>query len=522
VQNCSDFLSTLHRRGIRIWIQNGQLCFKAPKGSLLPEELDKLRALKNEVIAQLEQAEATSYVPLRPREAGCQAPLTAVQALMWDVLQHSELTLSIGACIAPMRIFGSLDTRLLRSCIEFSIRRHESLRTRIVMVKGSPRQHIDAPCEYDLEVIDLPERAASSVDQELRRFAEAFVTKPVDLSVGPLFAAKLFKLSSSEHVLILTLEHIIADGVSTQILSEEIWTLYDQGLQGLQFSLPQLPVQFADYAVWQERVHTAWLKEHATYWKEHLTGASHRELPVDDRLVEAERPSGAMLRVPFGIDLSTALADLARREGTLLALVILTIYVAGMSHWCNQRDLLVAFVSNGRDRPELANMIGNLAYHLYLRIRVASEDTFRCLLKRIILEFYSACAHQDFGWVPTFVPECRDSFLNAELYHYFNWLPAYWFRYPDGTPREDNRQVRVEEFLWEETLEQEALEQETHLQCKFQLHFCETVHGISGVLFYRRDLFPPHTVKKFGCTLRLLAEEFARRPHGRVSSMLTG
>jgi non-ribosomal peptide synthetase component F len=263
--------------------------------------------------------------------------------------------------------------------------------------------------------------------------------------------------------------------------------------------LPQLPVQFADYAVWQQRTYHTWLEKHGTYWIKRLSGATHAEIPPDYSPSDLESPACKMVRLSFGRALTVRLHDLARRERLLLSIVILTAYIVVMSRWCNQRDVVIRFVSNGRYRPELANMVGLLINLLHLRVEMFDGENKLGLLRRVNSEFLSAYDHEDFNYVPDLVPECSPE-RSQELV--FNWLPDYWVA--QTTPDPDSacdHDVQIRPLLLTPVSAQ-----------KFSPIFSETASGVEVFVCYRADLFAPSTVESFGDQMRLAAQELVECP----------
>lgn len=358
--------------------------------------------------------ETSSNIPLRPRPTGRLVPLTAMQLRMLSYA-HKRKTFSMRMVAASLRIAGPLDAQLLRSSIDAVVARHETLRTRIVSADGVMRQAIDTSSKCSFKIVDLIGESSEYVERKATEYAQEFIERRVDPAVGPLFEALLLKLFAYEHVLILALDHLVSDGVSYMVLKKEIWALYGQFAHGQPASLPELPVQFSDYAVWQEQTLTARRSKHEAYWREHLTGVRGIQ-----HLREAAQPAVVDLQFPFAEVASDQLRDVARRERTLPVLVLLTAYIAAISNWCNQNDVVVAVVSHGRlGRPELRSMIGLLVTHLYLRVEIRNEDTFRDLLGRIKIELNAAYSHQDFDPVPDILPE---HFVALTL----NWVPTGW------------------------------------------------------------------------------------------------
>jgi non-ribosomal peptide synthetase component F len=204
--------------------------------------------------------------------------------------------------------------------------------------------------------------------------------------------------------------------------------------------------------------------------------------------------------------LSAELRDVAKRERVPFALVALTAYCAVMARWCNQPDLLVSFVSNGRHRPELHTMIGNLVFHLHLRVEVNASDTVLDLLKQVGEEYASASDHQDFGWVPTFIPECADTYTDISLY--FNWVPSYWLEYPALSDDPTTESITVEPFPlsigWPNA---------------FRPVFRDTPDGIEMPVRCRDSGPFLETVHRFGDSIVSFAEHLAHRPHTRIADV---
>lgn len=448
------------------------------------------------------------HIPLRPRPANCPVPLTAGQLWSWnDMIRRGTRLSDLRRCAASVRVLGPLDTSLLRESIEAVVQRHESLRTRIVQVKGTPRQHIDAACDSHFEMIDLVGGPRANVEQEAKLLAEEFIERKIDLSVGQLFEAKLLRFSDREHVLILALDHIVSDAISWLILSKEIWTLYKQAARGQPHSLPQVALQFADYAVWQQLTYDAWMKKHGAFWKKRLAGAPRIQLPLDHRSEKMNEPTIAMLHIPLGQELSANLRDVALREKALLPLVVLTIYAAVVSRWCNQEDFVLAFMSHGRyRRRELENMIGPLATRLFFRMEVTNETSFLDLLKRATLEFYSAVNHQGLGLAPDIIPECTTDIC-------FNWIPTNWSRQPIRHSVETHSQFVMQPFPIQQFRNVAATAN------SLAPMFFDTDAGIMATVLYRSDLLPSRRIESFGHNLRLFAQEFTRHPLASIWSV---
>jgi len=464
-------------------------------------------------------------VSITPRDADCTVPLTPVQRRYWEQVIRFGSPLAERMCVSAVRVLGPLDVEVLRRSIEALIRRHESLRTRLVTVDGLPQQWIDVPRAYRLKIVDLSGPVIEDRTSEAMRLVQEFVDQKIDLSLGPLFEARLWKLSTGEHVFVLMISHFVSDGMSNGILVRELWTLYDQAAGGHSFSLPALPIQYPDFAVWQQQTHMAWLNNHESYWRDHLKGLLRLEIPSDLRPEETHDPVGLTVNVPFGATLTAQLQECARRERTLLPLVVLTVYASVISHWCGQNDLLILMLSHGRQgRPELQNMIGCLASALHLRVTLNDEDTFRSLLTRIQAELSCAFLHEDFGRVPDLLSECQSEVC-------FNWQPTQWvggrldhhviLESASAIDRRSGESQGSPHGNSDSQIQTEPFAARSPEVLKFAPTFFYATSGIHMAVLYRPDLLTQKRITWFARSVVGAAEQFAQNPGTRVST-LTG
>ena len=458
-----------------------------------------------------------SDIPLLPRAPDALVPLTPPQRLIWNTQITGSERDVLRLCVASIRILGPLSTDLLRVSLEGLVRRHESLRTRIVQTDGELWQHIDADAGDRLDIVDLTR--TSDLDGAAQQLGEEFLETKRDLSTGPLFEGRLLKLSNREHVLILAIDHVVSDATSSVILSREIWSLYDQAARGQPDSLPQLPIQFADYAVWLQHSYEAWLKRHEAYWRKHLAGVRPLRLTRDRGSSQQSRtPTSRILNFRFGKALSARLRDLAWRERTLLPMVVLVVYVIVMSRWIDQRDFVLPFLSHGRDHPKLINMVGFVANFLNLRVTINPEDTFVDLLSRLKLEVDAAYQHKDFNRVMDLIPECNTDLM-------FNWLPSNrsfdWL--PDSltlnsAPAELRFANLSHQQQTNEVLQLKTFTLAPPWRMQFAPLFADTSADICMTVVYRPDLIQRSKIEQFGSNVLSLAAQFAEQPLRKVGS----
>lgn len=441
--------------------------------------------------------------PIRRRDPNCIVPLTDNQTDYWHRVARDGIELTTRLRAAAVRIIGSLDMGVLQDSVESVVRRHESLRTQISSENGVPtRQRVLETCGYYLETIDLSASSQGRAEKRARHLAQEFFARKVDLLVEPLFAAAVLKLSRTEHVLLLGLEHMVGDGLSCGILSKEIWAAYQQISQGLPLALPTLPIQFGDYAVWEQQTYEARRDKDEAYWSARTTGAPCVQIPVDPRLTVSEAPVGAILNVPFGKELSNGLRETAQRERTLLPIAVLTVHLVVLSHWCKETDWHVLFVSHGRyGRVELQNMVGFFSRALHLRIEVSRTDSLGDLLRRAHLEFLSASEHKDL--VPRLPPK-----LNTV--QVFNWggMVTYSARWSVDQQRRAVTGLRIQPFPVDLRANHE-----------FYPNYSETPAGIVASVHYRPDLVSGKTVERLGHNMRLVVAELQQRPLACIGSL---
>lgn len=430
---------------------------------------------------------------LQRRPLGCPVPLTGAQQNAWkrrSLPRHR----STRQAATAVRVLGTLDDRLLEECLNAALRRHESLRTRIVTTNGIPFQHVcdHSPCE--LSLIDLSKHSSEHSDESLRQHANVLIQEECDLSSQPPIKAGLLRLSRSEHIFVIATDHLLSDATSMRILSNEIWQAYRQGVQGLPLERAELEIQFPDYAVWQQQTYPSWQVRHEAHWKERLAGAPEVQTPIGHCLEQATDRTNALTKVPFGASLTNRLLSVARHAGIPLSQTVLGAYVCTLSWWCDQRDLVMGFVTDGRRfHPALATMVGCLAHLLPLRLRLRPADTFLDLLVQIRAELAAAFRHYDFGRASAFAPAMEHALQ-------FNWLPIRLLE-PLDRQRNIDDAPRLEKFEWG-----------TARVSKLHIFFYNTQDGVEARIAYRPELYSAATVERLGRRLHRFAVAIAEDP----------
>ncbi|WP_233583204.1 non-ribosomal peptide synthetase [Corallococcus sp. CA053C] len=338
-----------------------------------------------------------ALTPLTRMERPTVLPLSFAQQRLWFIHQLGVADAAYHVPFA-LKLEGTLDLGALQRSFDELMRRHEALRTSFRAHGGAPEQIIHPSLPLPVRHMDL----TGIIDPEQRR-AEASklaleeTRSPFDLEQGPLIRALLLKLSPTEHVLVLNQHHIISDGWSTGVLVREMGTLYAAFSQGLPSPLSELPVQYADHALWQRGwLQGAVLEHQLAWWRQQLEGApSHLELPTDHPRPPRQTFHGALMPFALPRASSEAVEALAKREGLTPFMVLLAAFQVLLGRYSGQDDVLVGSPIAGRQHAESEALIGYFANTVVLRTRLRAEDTFLTLLTRVRDTTLGAYEHQD-------------------------------------------------------------------------------------------------------------------------------
>ncbi len=293
------------------------------------------------------------------------------------------------------RLRGPLDLAALRRALDALIERHETLRTSFALVDGVPQQVIAARRPVALEVIDLSD--APAAERDALRIAGERATASFDLSADQLVRATVIRISTQDHVLSLVLHHIVTDAWSMRVLGRELAELYDASLNAREAQLPELCIQYGDYAVWQQEwLEMGGLEDQIAYWKRHLAGApAVLELPTDRPRPAEQSFRGRTLRTVLPRDLLERLHGVGQRAGTTPFMTLLAAFATLLARYSRQDDVVVATPVANRGRVELENLIGLFVNTLAMRVDLAGDPTFLEVLARVRETALGAFANQD-------------------------------------------------------------------------------------------------------------------------------
>jgi hypothetical protein len=526
----SDILTligSMHAIGITRWSAGGRVCYRSAAGKIAAEDLQTLRTRKAEILDFLPSSPATGATEPRivPRLPAEPIPLTFPQQSRWKALRQFGKKPNTRVCANASRLSGALNIDCLQAACAGLVKQHEILRARIVPGENGITQVIADDRNLALEIVRVDATGAMDRQSAAQRLVEEIVNQPCDITADPLFVARLVRIDKADHVLVVALDHIIADAVSVGIVLRDVWTLYLQATRGIPLSSPKIPLQFSDYAVWEQKTNAAWLLEHGGYWRERLAGAVRTRIFPGGTPARGLRLKTGKASVRLSKELTEGLHSLGQREHTTLVMTVLAAYVALLSRWTETTDITLVFSSAGRHRPELNDTIGFFACCLYFRLQVLSGDSFRDLLRRVTREYYTALQHQDFGRNGLAWPEAEYTRTVG-----FNWhgrmrtdVHAAQDICGSATPMQGDA-IRLSPFPFEKAVLDVERDDDwnnyvDNMECEPWVNFTESIHGISGWISYRVDAIPAHTMEKFTRGFRLIAQAGWQDPQMRVADL---
>ncbi|MGA4260043.1 amino acid adenylation domain-containing protein, partial [Ralstonia nicotianae] len=425
-------------------------------------------------------------------DRGAPLPLSFAQQRLWFLAQMEGGSEAYHIPVG-LRLKGELDEDALRRALDRIVARHEALRTRFEVQEGQAVQRVaSADVGFALDCVDLQGQADR--EQALATLSEREANTPFDLAHGPLIRGRLVKLGEHEHVLLITMHHIVSDGWSQGVLARELGTLYEAYRSGGEDPLPALPIQYADYAVWQRRwLEGGELQRHGTYWEQALASApTLLSLPTDRARPAQQDYAGGSVEVAFDETLSAGLRKLSQRHGTTLFMTVLAGWSALLSRLSGQDEVVVGSPVANRTRSEVEGLIGFFVNTLALRVEV-SGATVSELLGRVKAKVLEAQAHQDlpFEQVVERVRPVRSLSHSPVFQAALSWL--------------NTEAVGLSLELEGLTIEGVGAGQAA---AKFDLtlELRETSEGLTGSLDYATALFDRETIERYlGYLHRLLA-----------------
>lgn len=429
-------------------------------------------------------------------------PLSFAQQLMW-VLQEMEPDSCAYNGYVARRLVGSLNISMLEQSLNKIIRRHEVLRTTFPIVDGLPVQVIAPALTLKLPLLSLQELPEAERTAQALHLVTEEIDRPFDLASGPLVRAVLLRLREDEHILVLVIHHIVSDGWSIGILLKELGTFYEALSKGEPSVLPKLPIQYADFAVWQRH----WLKEHVldsllAYWKDRLEGLPMLQLPTDRPRPAVQEARGSMQFLSLPEPLTESLKTLSKQQGCNLFVTLLAAFKTLLHRYTGQEDIVVGTPVANRNHREIQSLIGCFVNPLVLRSDLSGNPSFCEMMSRVHDVVSGAYVHQDMPFerlVKELQPE-RDLRRSPLFQVWFNMvnLRDNQLRLPD---------VAVELFSVPRI----------HTKFDLTLYVLQQNKGIQLNLVYNTDIFEPNRMIEMLGQFRQLLLQLVECPEGRIA-----
>ncbi|MFJ4158237.1 condensation domain-containing protein, partial [Pseudomonas sp. NPDC089752] len=468
--------------------------------------LDKRKVYLEKMLAE---GVSPANLPIPPvREAFAALPLSFAQQrqwFLWTLDPHST------AYHIPttLRLRGALDVASLERSFNALIARHDTLRTCFEHVDGEVRQVVQAHATLRLEV-ETAQRQGQDLQAVIRAFVERETAQPFDLDHGPLLRVRLLALGEQDHVLALTQHHIVSDGWSMQVMVRELVELYGHFSQGSELQLPELPIQYADYAIWQRHWMEAGEQERQlAYWRAHL-GTEHPvlALPLDQPRPAQQSFRGERLQVALRPGLFQGLQALAQRHNVTLFMLLLASYQVLLHRHTGQARIRVGVPTANRNRVETERLIGFFVNTQILQADVHGEQPFTALLQQVKQHALDAQAHQDLPFeqlVEALQPErnlSHNPLFQVLFNHQGNARPA-------RVASNGGSGLDVESLQWDNGTAQLDLALDTF----------ESADGLSASLTYATDLFARTTVERLAAHWQNLLQAIVADPSQRVGEL---
>ena len=512
MKSLDSFLFELRQQGVTLWLEDDRLRYRSPEGAISPDLMSELKARKAQILSFLQQVNSTAtanHPPLVPIAATEPASLSFAQQRFW-LLHQFEPNSSAHNMPVILRLTGQLNLPALEQSLTEVVRRHQILRTTFPLVDGEPRQVISPAVDISIPTVDLRSVPAAGRDAEALRLATAAAQTPFNLTAGPMLHVRLFHLAEQEYLFLWSIHCITGDGSSSDIFYQELTSLYAAFSAGQPSPLPELPIQYADFAQWQRN----WLQGEALekqleYWKRQLGGSlSAIQLPTDHPRPPVQTFRGDRCARMFSQKLHGDLVKLSQQTGTTLFMVLLAAFETLLFRYSDQEDLLISFTNAGRNQVETENLIGFFSGTLLLRANFAGNPSFRALLHQVREESLEAYAHQDLPF-EKLVEELRPEQNQSRS-------PLFQIKFALNPPWTNGRGMSSV-YLPDLSIES-LFGYIYHGETKFDLILVmrEQEQGLGAVFDYNADLFERHTAERMMEHFQILLEAIVANPDQTV------
>jgi non-ribosomal peptide synthetase component F len=469
------------------------------------QQITNLTPERRSLLILLLKRDASPDLPILAVSRNQELPLSFSQQRLWflDQLEPGSASYNVSEAL---RLEGPLNATALEQSVNEIVRRHEALRTTFASGEGGPVQIISETQRIRLIVVDLANLHQNEREAQVTALVTREVQRPFDLVRGPLFRATLLRLNEQEHILLLTLHHAVVDEWSIGILYREMGALYEAFCAGQSSPLPELPIQYPDYAVWQrEWLQGEVLERLLAYWRERLRGVLPViELPADRPRPAAQTYRGARQSFVLSKEMVKGLTALSRQEGVTLFMTMLAAFQTLLSRYTKQDDIIVGTDVANRTRMETERLIGFFVNILVMRTDLSGNPTFRELLGRVREVALGAYAHQDLPFeklVEELRPE-RDVSRNplVQVLFVMQNVPRQSLKLPGLTTSSFEISSATSRF-------------------DLALFVTEADQCLTGSWVYRTDLFEGATVEQMSGHFETLLKSIIAQPNAKLNTL---
>ncbi|MEO6829537.1 MAG: condensation domain-containing protein [Acidobacteriaceae bacterium] len=499
----AQFIALLRQRGIDVSAKEGRLQISAPTGAIDPQLRAELTRRKPELLQALEHSTSPSRRPsLAPAERNGRIPQTHAQQGMWLIDHFAPGNVAYNI---PEAFFveGPVELQHLQTAVDGLLARHETLRTSFYQDdEGELLQAISPDARAQVGYTDLSGIAEADRDRGLRSQIREQSRRPFDLNQPPLVRFHLFRLSGQMQVLFFNIHHIISDARSLIILRQELIALYQAAVRGETAALPELPIQYADYAIWAEQyLATGAMGAQVEYWKAKLAGAPpHLDLPSSRPYPEERTAWGATVLIAIPASLSSSLAEISRHEGVTMFMAMLAAFAALIYRQSGQQDFCIGSPFTHRNQVETEPIIGLFVNMLVFRCQFQGEPSFREVLRRVRATALEAYDHSDLPFqelVRALKPDLRS-----------RRSPLFQIMFGFDSDTRPGQGVQLVQLDTDPGTAKFDLTLELH----------ESSEGISGSFEYCTDLFDAAAIEQLSQQFLALLEKVTSQPDQPISS----
>ncbi|OLT58219.1 non-ribosomal peptide synthetase [Moorena bouillonii] len=506
-----DFISYLQNLGVKLWIEQEQLECYAPKGAMTAELKQNLVERKTEILefireVQITQKSVASSIQSVSREQVI--PLSFAQQRLWFI---ETMGLSSNAYNMPLilRLVGKLDYVALQKSFNEIIARHEALRTTFSEINGTPVQIIQPPFELKVPRIDLSELTASEQTSKLQQLLQKENEQTFNLEVDLPIRAQLFQLGTTEHILQITLHHIASDGWSLTVLPKELSAIYTATLEEKPSPLPSLPIQYADFAVWQKNyLQGETLESQLNYWKEKLQDLPQLQLPTDHPRPAVQTFNGGGIPINIPAAVTSKVKQLSQKQGTTLFMTLLAVFKVLLSRYSGQESIAVGSPIANRNRREIEGLIGFFVNSLVMYTELGGNPSFTEVLNRVKQTALEAYGHQDIPF-EKLVEELQPERALSQ-----NPLFQVMFAVQQEEALKPSFSLPNLEVGW-----YEGGGVEMTVRFDLELHLWPVGEEIKGFCAYNRDLFSAETISRMMSHYENLLSAAVETPERPVSQL---